>query len=181
MFEKVSNELLGFAELQVLVAVLELGLEGKTVEAQDINRIDCWFQDDVERIVERFSSLKKCNSERYTQFVEYAKSYIDEQHKRQCEIVIDELSLAIEQSNGYDRKNLVAACDCIVSKYEYPVSTALKSKYSEVENFQTAHDRLKATNQMLFKHFMTYFSAEIEQKWKYIRNNDGSPAKKQKV
>lgn len=90
---------------------------------------------------------------------------IDEQLKRKCEIVIDELSLAIEKSNGDARNDLVAACYCIVSKYPYPVSLALKSKYSVVEDFQTAHDRLKTTNEMLFKHFITYFSAKIEQKW----------------
>lgn len=296
--------------MQALVALLGLGLEGKPVEAQDIEGIDVCLQDDVERILKLLSTLKKCNSERYRQFVEYAKNYMDEQLKRKCKDVpdadiehprtalanmpifeaperslsykfmnlsvnglfqmakkaeldphemeelldmldsvlkgktlttdiidrlhhvlhdyvalfhllhsclkqfdserfkqfvayaensikherqdlntrvIDNLSKAIRRSNGDDRDVLFAARGRIVLNQPVKLDNIPDKWQEEVQAFQTAHDRLKATNEMMFTHFKMHLGTQICKEWRYIPEDDSSedeeasPAKRQKV
>ena len=82
LLQRAFEDELSLAAMQDLAAVLELGLEGQTVEAQQIDGIDYWFQAHVKQILEHFRNLKERNSKRYTQFVSYAKSNIDQQLKR---------------------------------------------------------------------------------------------------
>ena len=167
-------------DMEAMFDMLDSVLQGKTLTKEMIDELHHVVQDHVALFYKLHDLLKKDDSEDFEQFIEYAQFSIKAERRHLHLHVIDHLSVAIAQSTFKERTELLAARYRIVRDEPLELDKVPDKWQEEVQAFKMKHDQLKRNSEELFKCFIAYLSTTIDHEWKYIRNDDGSPAKKQK-